>query len=177
VASLRASAASLGVPEELHAKVFYGDPRDAPARAAIVGGVPVKVPTNRPDDARAFFLPDDEMTHDFSKSDDDGFAPPATSFRKTKLAAAFPDSLADSLADGSLADDVLVAPDEDVETRAPRRVPRYALRPLRPPPRRAQVERYARRRGLAPDPEKRPRETPATPDDPAAQPELVKPPP
>ena len=169
VASLRASAASLGVPEELHAKVFYGDPRDAPARAAIVGGVPVKVPTNRPDDARAFFLPDDEMTHDFSKSDDDGFAPPATSFRKTKLAAAFPDSLADSLADGSLADDVLVAPDEDVETRAPRRVPRYALRPLRPPPRRAQVERYARR-AVSPDPEKRPRETPRRPTTPPRSP-------
>ena len=176
VASLRASAASLGVPEELHAKVFYGDPRDAPARAAIVGGVPVKVPTNRPDDARAFFLPDDEMTHDFSKSDDDGRAArDVVSQNETRRRVSgfprrfprrrFPRRRRSRRARRGRRD-------ESSSTSASVRVAASA-----PAPRRAQVERYARRRGLAPDPEKRPRETPATPDDPAAQPELVKPPP
>ena len=161
-ASLRASAASLGVPETVHEEVFYGDPRDAPARAAIVGGVPLWVPTNRPEDLRAFSA----ATETRKETRLDSYAPRtfarATTTTTTKLAAAFPHTLAEPFDD---------APVENVEMRpSPRRAPRYALRPLRPPPRRDQVERYARRRGfrLSSDPEKHenPRRT-ATPEDPA----------
>ena len=147
VAALRASAPSLGVPEAVHETVFYGDPRDAPARAAVVSGVPLKVRTNRPEDLRAFFTPRntrDETTNAANET---------KTKTKTTLAAAFPNVAA-------------VKDDDAGEGR--RRTPRYALRPLRPPPRRDRLERYARRRGLiktAIDPERR--EKGATPDDPA----------
>ena len=148
VAALRASAPSLGVPEAVHETVFYGDPRDAPARAAVVGGVPLKVRTNRPEDLRAFFTPRntrDETTNNAANE----------TKTKTTLAAAFP---------------TVAAVKDDDAGEGRRRVPRYALRPLRPPPRRDRLERYARRCGLiemAIDPEGREKKKGATPDDPA----------
>jgi hypothetical protein len=81
VAALRASAPSLGVPEAVHETVFYGDPRDAPARAAVVSGVPLKVRTNRPEDLRAFFTPRNTRDETTSAANE--------TKTKTTLAAAF----------------------------------------------------------------------------------------